>query len=387
MTDLWIVAARRTPQGRFLGSLARRSATDLAVAAGETVLDGLDRQLVDQVILGNVIAAGQGMNIARQVGVRLELPIETPAFTVNMMCASGAQAVALAAQAIRAGEASVVLCGGTESMSNAPYLLERARRGYKLGDGTLIDSLMRDGLIDSFHHEHMAETAERLAQQYTVSREAQDCYAAQSQQRYQQAQAIGQFREELVPVDDLTEDEHPRPDTTAQQLASLSPAFRTDGTITAGNAAGINDGAAMLVLCSAEAGERHGWTPLARLTTTASVGCDPKVMGLGPVHATRRLCERGGHDMQDFDVIELNEAFAAQTLACLKAMGLEETAQHVNPHGGAIALGHPVGASGARLIAHLAHQVAAGAIERGLATLCVGGGMGIAASVETVNRA
>lgn len=382
MTETYIVAAKRTPQGRFLGSLADRSAVDLAVAAAEATLGGIEPRAVDQVILGNVIAAGQGMNIARQLGIRVDLPIETPAFTVNMMCASGLQAVTLAAQAIRAEEAEVVLCGGTESMSNAPYLLERARTGYKLGHGELPDALLRDGLIDSFHHEHMAETAERLAESWDLPREAHDTYAAQSQQRYGDAQRAGRFDDELISLEPLDADEPPRPDTTAKKLAGLRPAFRSDGTVTAGNAAGINDGAAMLLLASGAAVERHGWRPLARLGAWASCGCDPRVMGLGPVHATRRLCARTGNTLADFDAIELNEAFAVQVLACLRELGLEADAAHVNPHGGAIAMGHPLGASGARLLGHLAHRIARGEVGRGLATLCVGGGMGAAVRLE-----
>jgi len=380
-SDVCIVAAKRTPQGKLLGGLSKRSAVDLAVAAGEAALAEVDRGAVAQVILGNVLGAGQGMNVARQVGVRLGLPIESPAFTVNMMCASGMQAVTLAAQAVRAGEADVVLCGGAESMSNAPYLLERARRGYKLGDGALVDSLLRDGLVDAFNQEHMAETAERLASQYELSREAQDAFAAQSQQRYGKAHSEGLFHDELVEVDGVSEDEHPRPTTSADELASLKPAFRKAGTVTAGNASGINDGAAMLVVCSAEAARDHGWTPMARITGWASCGCDPKVMGLGPAHATRKLNKRIGCALDAFDTVELNEAFAAQALACLRELGWDDDAAHVNPDGGAIALGHPIGASGARLVAHLAHRAARGRTKHGLATLCVGGGMGAAVCV------
>ncbi|MFW6059501.1 MAG: acetyl-CoA C-acyltransferase [Phycisphaeraceae bacterium] len=382
MPDLHIITARRTPQGRFLGALAKHSSVDLAAAAGEAMLADIDRTAIDQLILGSVLTAGQGMNIARQLAVRLNLPIETPAFTVNMMCASGLQAVALAAQAIRAGDANVVLCGGTESMSNAPHLLQRSRRGYKLGDGQLVDSLLRDGLIDSFDHQHMAETAERLAQQQSITRDAQDAYAAQSQQRYAEAHAAGRFIDELVELDDLAHDEHPRPDTTPDTLATLKPAFRADGTVTAGNAAGINDGAAMLLVCDADTAQRHGWQPLARITAWTTRGCDPKVMGLGPVHATQQLCQRMNCALDTFDTIELNEAFAAQTLACLQQMNLAPDAAHVNPDGGAIALGHPIGASGARLVTHLAHRIARGDTQRGLATLCVGGGMGGAMAVE-----
>ncbi|MFA9480277.1 acetyl-CoA C-acyltransferase [Phycisphaerales bacterium AB-hyl4] len=384
MPSIVIVAAKRTVQGRFLGSLAKQSAVDLAVAAGRATLEGIDPAHIDQVIVGNVLAAGQGMNIARQIGVKLNIPIDKPAFTVNMMCASGLQAVMLAAQAVRAGEAGAVLCGGTESMSNAPYLLDRARRGYKLGDGVLVDCLLRDGLVDSFDDEHMGLNTERLADEYKLSREQQDAFAVQSQSRYQQAHQEDVFANERVSVAGLAHDEHPRADTTAQALAQLKPAFRADGSVTAGNAAGINDGAAMLLVCDDTTAQGHGWQPLARLVGWTSVGCDPQRMGLGPVHATRQLCDRHGWNLSRFDSIELNEAFAAQTLACLNEMNLAPNAPHVNASGGAIAMGHPIGASGARLVAHLCHRLAAGRARHGLATLCVGGGMGVAAALDAV---
>ncbi|MDQ3814781.1 MAG: acetyl-CoA C-acyltransferase [Armatimonadota bacterium] len=376
MQPIWIVSAKRTPQGRFLGALAQRSAVELAVAAGQAALAGIDPDLIDTVIVGNVLSAGLGMNVARQVGIRLGLPVSTPAFTVNMMCASGMQAVLLAAQAIQSGAARMVLCGGTESMSNAPYLLARARTGYKLGDGTLIDSLLRDGLVDAFSDEHMGLTAERIAARYQISREAQDRYAARSQQRYAAACRAGHFRDEIVPVDGVEQDEHPRPGTTVETLATLSPAFQTGGTVTAGNASGINDGAAMLVLCDEHRGHECGLNPLMTMVGSAAVGCEPSLMGLGPVYATRRVCRDAGVDASEFDHIEMNEAFAAVALACIHELRLDE--ERVNPDGGAIALGHPIGASGARLLVHLAHRRP----QRGLATLCVGGGMGCAVVVQ-----
>jgi len=291
---------------------------------------------------------------------------------VNMMCASGMQAVRLAVQAIESGAARMVLCGGTESMSNAPYLLNRARSGYKLGDGVLVDSLLRDGLTDAFSDTHMGVTAERLAQKYAISRAAQDEFAVTSQQRYAAAAAAGAFSEEIVPVDKLAQDEHPRPDTTVETLGGLKPAFDAKGSVTAGNSSGLNDGAAMLVVCSEERGRELGLSPLVRITATVAVGCEPAEMGLGPVHAVRKL----GRPVSDYDVIELNEAFAAQSLACVQELGLDPA--RVNVDGGAIALGHPIGASGARLLVHLAHRKPV----RGLATLCVGGGMGCAVVVE-----
>lgn len=376
MIEVCIVAAKRTPQGKFLGALQNQTAVDLAAHAGAAAIRTVGAENIDQVIIGNVLSAGQGMNIARQIGVRLGIPLTVPAFTVNMMCASGMQAVILAAQAIRAGDAWVVLCGGTESMSNAPYLLPRARTGYKLGDATVTDSLLRDGLVDAFDHEHMALSTERLAAQYQISRVEQDAFAARSQQRYATAQAAGAFADELVAVGKLDRDEHPRSDTTVETLSTLKPAFKLDGTITAGNASGINDGAALLVVCDRKNAVEKGWPVLATIRASASVGCDPKLMGLGPVHATRQLCERSGLTVADFDTIEINEAFAAQVLACLRELKLDQN--RINPNGGAIALGHPIGASGARLIAHLAHRIARRESKLALATLCVGGGLGSA---------
>ena len=372
MKPIWIVSAKRTPNGRFLGALAKRSAIELSAAVGKATLSDIDLKLVDFVIVGNVLGAGLGMNVARQISIGIGLPVSTPAFTVNMMCASGMQAVRVAMQSIQNGEARMVLCGGTESMSNAPYLLNRARSGYKFGDGVLIDSMLRDGLTDAFSNEHMGLTAERLAELYKISREEQDAFAAQSQQRYVAAQAGGHFRNEIVPVDKLEHDEPPRPDTTVDTLSTLKAVFKSNGTVTAGNASGINDGAAMLLVCDEERGRECGLKPLAILTAGIAVGCEPSLMGLGPVHAIRKL----SNDVGEFDMIELNEAFAAQSLACIKELKLDPA--KVNPDGGAIALGHPIGASGARLLVHLAHRQP----KRGLATLCVGGGMGCAVIVE-----
>lgn len=379
MNEVCIVAARRAPFGRFLGSLSRLNSVELAGHAGDAALAGLDRSQVDQVMVGNILGAGQGMNVARQIGVNLGLPITTPAFTVNMMCASGMQAIALAAQAIRVGDARCVLCGGTESMSNAPHLLPRARSGIKLGDGKLIDSLLCDGLVDAFDHRHMAFTAEALAEKFGITRDEQDSFARESQQRYAKADEAGAFADELVSHDRLSGDEHPRSDTTDASLAELKPAFDPSGTITAGNASGLNDGAAMLVLAEREFAEANGWPIMAAVEKTVSVGCDPKEMGLGPVHAIRRLIGKG---LDRFDAIEINEAFAAQVLACLRELKLEPDA--INPNGGAIAVGHPIGASGARLVGHLAWRIQRGEISTGLASLCVGGGMGSAVSLKSV---
>jgi len=372
MKPIWIISAKRTPVGRFLGGLAKKSAVDLAVAAGKAALVGIDPARIDLVVVGNVLGAGLGMNVARQTGIGLGLPVAVPAYTVNMMCASGMQAVLLAAQAIETGSARMVLCGGTESMSNAPYLLERARSGYKFGDGVLVDSVLRDGLTDAFSHEHMGLTAERVAEKFGISRDAQDRFAARSQQRWLEASKAGRFADEIVPVDKVEKDEHPRPETTAEVLAGLKPAFSPKGTVTAGNASGVNDGAAMLVVCGEATGRELGLAPMAIITAGASVGCEPSLMGMGPVYATRRVSKSPG----EFDMVELNEAFAAQSLACMQELGLDEV--RVNPDGGAIALGHPIGATGARLLVHLAHRRP----TKGLATLCVGGGMGCAVVVE-----
>jgi acetyl-CoA C-acetyltransferase len=372
MKPVWIVSAKRTVQGRFLGSLAKCTAVYLGVAAAKASLACMDFTLIDWVVVGNVLGAGSGMNVARQVGIAAGLPVETPAYTVNMMCASGMHAVMLAVQAIQCASARMVLCGGTESMSNAPYLLERARTGYKSGDGLLVDSMLRDGLTDAFSHKHMGLTAEQIAARYKISREAQDHFAITSQRRHAAAHAAGHYRGELVAVDKLEHDEPPRPDTTLEDLAALKPVFRADGTVTAGNSSGINDGAAMLVVCSEERGRECGLKPLMVITACSAAGCEPSWMGLGPVYATRKLAREPG----EFDMIELNEAFAAQSLACIQELGLDEA--KVNPDGGAIALGHPIGASGARLLVHLAHRQP----KCGLATLCVGGGMGYAVVVE-----
>jgi acetyl-CoA C-acetyltransferase len=382
MSDrICIVAAKRTPQGRFLGGLAEYSAVTLAHRAAQPLLEQVPPEKIDLVIVGNVISAGQGMNLARQVALELGLPLCTPAFSVNMMCASGMKAVALGAEAILAGEAEVVLAGGTESMSRAPYLLDRARSGYRLGDGALVDTILRDGLVDNRLRKHMALTAEQLAKQCGITREAQDAFALRSHRRYFEALAAGRYDDEIVPVDKVSRDEHPRADSSLEKLASLKPSFDPQGTITAANSSGVNDGASMLVLCREETARRHGWEPLCALTSWAAVGCEPEMMGLGPVHATQKLCERSGRCLDDFDTIELNEAFAAQALSCIQGWNLSDD-DRVNPDGGAIAIGHPIGASAARLIVHLAHRIRRNETRYGLATLCVGGGMGMAVALE-----
>lgn len=380
MKKICIISAKRTPYGRFLGGLARKSAVDLAVAAGRAALKDINPQTVDQVIMGNVLSAGLGMNIARQISVALDIPVDKTAYTVNMMCASGMHSIFLAAQTIQTGNANVVLCGGTESMSNAPYLLAKARVGYKLGDGVLTDSLLKDGLVDSFSNQHMGLTAEALVDKYDISRLQQDEFALSSQQKYASANQNGLFDDEIVKVDKVEADEHPRSDTTMESLASLKPAFKADGSVTAGNSSGINDGAAVVLLCDEQTAEKNGYKPMAYITGWASAGCDPKYMGLGPVYAINKLMQSTEYELADFDFVELNEAFAAQSIACIKELGLKGSS--VNPDGGAIAIGHPIGSSGARLVTHIAHKINAGLIGKGLASLCVGGGMGMAAVLQ-----
>ena len=380
MTRIVIVSARRTPFGRFRGGLSSISPVELGTIAAKAALDGLDCQRIDSVIVGNVLAAGHGMNIARQIGIQAGLPISVPAYTVNMMCASGLQAVLLAAQAIRAGDAQAVLCGGTESMSQSGLLIPRPARDASPSLDVVVDTLMRDGLVDTFSHRHMAETVEQLSREAEISRSLQDEFAVRSQQLYAVALAEGRYRDEIVSVGNIAADEHPRPATTLQSLSSLKPAF--EGTITAGNASGVNDGAAMLVVANADFAVQQGWQPLAEWQAGEVVGCEPQRMGLGPVHAARALCNKLATSLDQFDTIEINEAFAAQSLACMGQLQLANDDRRVNSDGGAIAIGHPIGTSGARLVTHLVWKLARGESQRGLATLCVGGGMGIAAALK-----
>ena len=375
---LFIVSAKRTPFGRFLGSLAGKSPVDLAVAAARAALEGLDAQHIEACYVGNVLSAGHGMNIARQVGLDVGLPISVPAATINQMCVSGMSAILGAIHAIRSGEVGAALCGGTESMSRAPRLLHESRSGKKFGSLQMADSLLQDGLIDPSSGQHMGHTAEFLAEKFEISREAQDAFAIESHRKWAAAEKAGVFSAERIVLEDLSTDEQARPDTRPEKLAQLAPAFCPQGTVTAANASGINDGAAILIVANADACEAHGWNPLARITGWAVVGCDPQTMGLGPVFALRRLEERHGVSFRKVDTVEINEAFAAQTLACLRELAIEE----VNPCGGAIAIGHPIGASGGRLATHLAHRIHSRTIRSGIASLCVGGGMGIALALE-----
>ncbi len=369
------------------------SATDLgATVIREAIARaGITASQVDEVLMGSVLQAGHGMNVARQAALKAGLPVETPAETVNRVCGSGLQAVVHAAEAIGTGWTKAVVAGGTESMSSAPYLLKGARWGYRMGNGDLIDSMLSEGLTCAINPGHMGITAEEVASRYKVSRLEQDTLAALSQERAVKAVADGVFADEIVAVEiaqrkgpalRVDKDEYPRAGTTVEKLAALKPAFKSDGSVTAGNSSGINDGAAALVVASAAAAREWGKTPLARIVSYAVTGVDPKVMGIGPVTAVRKALERAGLSLDDVDLFELNEAFAAQSVAVVRELGVNP--DKVNVHGGAIALGHPIGASGARVLTTLLYGLRARKQKIGVASLCIGGGMGIAAVIEAL---
>ena len=378
MSPIYLIDARRTPIGRFGGGLKDLTATQLGHALGDAMLPAPLRAHIQQVILGQVLQAGAGMNVARQIALKLGLPQEVPAFTVNMACGSSLKAVALASDAIRSGENDLVLAGGVEVMSRAPHYATDLRFGKKLGDSSLQDAMFVDGLTDPLLKIGMGETAERIADKHAITRAEQDAFAALSQSRVAASRAA--LSREIIPISEVTEDEHPRADTTADSLAKLKPAFRKDGTVTAGNASGINDGAALVLLASAGAVSRLGLTPRARIIASAAVGCDPALMGLGPVGAIQKACTLTGWNLNEVDAIEINEAFAVQALGCAKELALDTT--KLNPRGGAIALGHPIGASGARVLVTLLHHMEDNNLRRGIASLCIGGGMGIALAIE-----
>ncbi|HMM21947.1 MAG TPA: acetyl-CoA C-acetyltransferase [Selenomonadales bacterium] len=392
MKEAVIVSAVRTAIGSFNGALAGVSAVELgSLVIGEALRRaGIEGDQVDEAIMGNVLQAGIGQNPARQAAVRGGIPKEVPALTINKVCGSGLKAVNLAAQAILAGDAEVIVAGGMESMSNAPYLLDKARTGYRMGHGRVIDSMITDGLWCAFHDYHMGITAENVAALHGITREDQDRLAYESQTKAAAAIAGGAFRQEIVPVavrgkkGDVVfdTDEYPKTGTTDEILNSLKPAFKKDGTVTAGNASGINDGAAALVVMSAGKAEALGIKPLARIRAYASAGVDPSIMGMGPVPATRKALAKAGLSVGDIDLIEANEAFAAQFLAVGKELGFRK--ERVNVHGGAIALGHPIGASGARILVTLLHAMRQRSARLGLATLCIGGGQGVATIVERI---
>ncbi len=377
-----LVAARRSPIGRFGGGLKSLAATELALAVAEAIVAEPLRAAVEGVILGQVLPAGTGMNVARQVGLRLGLPQASPAFTVNMACASGLKAIALGAAAVTEGEAQLVLAGGVESMSRAPHYAPDLRWGRKFGDGALVDALNADGLFDPVVKLGMGETAERIADAFQINRAAQDTFAARSQALAAASRA--DFAREIIAVRGsegvIEHDEHPRADATLEKLAKLKPAFRSTGTVTPGNSSGINDGSALVLVAGTAALRRHGLVSRARIVATTAVGCDPALMGLGPVGAIRRLCEETGWQLDTVDAVEINEAFAVQTLACAQELGLDP--EQLNQRGGAIALGHPLGASGARVLVTLLHILEDKDFKRGIAALCVGGGMGIAMAIE-----
>lgn len=391
MREVVIVGAARTPVGNFGGAFKNVSAVDLGVVAAKAAINrsGISPDLVDEVIIGNILSAGLGQNVARQVAIYSGLKEETPAMTINKLCGSGLRTISMGAQFIMLGDADVVLAGGVESMSNAPYVLPNARWGERMGHGKMVDSMIYDALIDKFNDIHMGITAENIAERWGLTREEQDAFAAESQRRAENAQKEGKFKEEIVPVTIpqrkgdpivVSEDEYPKHGTTAEKLAKLRPAFKKDGTVTAGNASGLNDGAAMVVLMAKKKAEELGIKPLATIKSYASAALDPKIMGYGPVPATKKALERAGLTIEMIDLIEANEAFAAQSLAVVKDLNLDP--EKVNVNGGAIALGHPVGASGARILVTLLYEMMKRDAKTGLATLCIGGGQGTALIVE-----
>ncbi|MFE4704311.1 acetyl-CoA C-acetyltransferase [Peribacillus simplex] len=390
MREVVIVGAARTPVGAFGGSLAKVSAVDLGVVAAKEAIKraNISADMIDEVLVGNILSAGLGQNVARQVAIHAGIPETTPAMAINKLCGSGLRTVIMGAQFIALGDADVILAGGIESMSNAPYLLPNYRFGQKMGNAEAVDSMTYDALTDVFNQYHMGVTAENIAEQWEISREKQDEFALESQLKAEKAQLEGRFADEIVPVEYkrrgktilVDQDEHPRHGLTIDQLAKLRPAFKENGTVTAGNASGINDGGAMLVLMSKEKADELGLEALATIKSYANAALDPKIMGYGPVPATRKALAKAGLTIDDLDLMEVNEAFAAQSLAVLKDLELKP--EKVNVNGGAIALGHPVGASGARILVTLLYEMKRRDAKTGLATLCIGGGQGTALIVE-----
>ncbi len=393
MDEAVILSACRTPIGSFGGAFKDLSAVDLgAVAIREAIARaGVQPSEVGDVIMGCVLQAGAGMNVARQAAIKAGVPVEVPGETINRVCGSGLQAVVHAVEAVKAGFVDVILAGGTESMTNAPYILKGARWGYRMGNVEAVDTMVREGLTCAISGCHMGMTAEEIVRRYNISRGDQDAFAAESQRRAEQALTSGAFEREIVPVDvpqrkgppvRVSKDEYPRAGTTAEKLAALKPAFAKDGTVTAGNASGINDGAAALVVATEKKAQSMGRKPLARILSYCTTGVDPMIMGMGPVEAMRKAAGRAKVDLNDLDLIELNEAFASQALAVIRELKLDQS--KVNVHGGAVALGHPIGASGARILTTLVYALQARGGGRGAASLCIGGGMGTAMIVETM---
>ncbi|MCK0744563.1 acetyl-CoA C-acetyltransferase [Chromohalobacter nigrandesensis] len=391
MEDVVIVAARRTAIGSFGGALASLPATQLGATVIADLLahTGVPPEQVDEALLGQVLAAGCGQNPARQAAINAGLPSAVPAMTINKVCGSGLKALHLATQAIRCGDAELIIAGGQENMSLAPHMLPNSRTGQRMGDWTAVDTMIRDGLWDAFNDIHMGITAENLAEKYGITREEMDAFAAASQQKAAAAIEEGRFAGQIVPVEipqrkadplHVTTDEEPRAGVTAEQLAGMRPAFKRDGTVTAGNASSLNDGAAVTMLCSAKKAKALGLEPLAVIKAYANAGVDPAIMGIGPAPATRRCLERAGWSLDELDLVEANEAFAAQALAVNKELGWDPV--KINVNGGAIALGHPIGASGCRILVTLLHEMIARDAKKGLATLCIGGGQGVALAIE-----
>ena len=391
MTEIVIASAARTPVGSFNGAFASLPAHALGTIALKAAMEraGVKPEAVDEVILGQILTAGAGQNPARQAAVAAGIPVERTAFGINQLCGSGLRAVALAAQQIATGDADIVVAGGQESMTQAPHA-QNLRAGTKMGPLELVDTMLKDGLWDAFHGYHMGSTAENVAEKYQITREQQDTFAANSQRKAGEAIKAGRFRDEIVPVTVKTRkgetvvdtDEYPKPETTAEVLAKLRPAFSKTGTVTAGNASGINDGAAVAVVMSAEQAKKRGVKPLARIVSWATAGVDPSIMGTGPIPASRKALQKAGWDVGTLDLIEANEAFAAQACAVNKDLGWD--LEKVNVNGGAIAMGHPIGASGARVLNTLLFEMQRRGAKRGLATLCIGGGMGVAMCLERV---
>jgi acetyl-CoA C-acetyltransferase len=390
MESVVIVAAARTAVGKFGGAFGNVSAIDLGatVIRGLLARSGVAGEQVDEVILGQVLTAGSGQNPARQSVIKAGLPVDVPAMTINMVCGSSLKAVMLGAQAIKSGDAQIVIAGGQESMSTSPHVLPGSRNGLRMGDGKLIDSMIVDGLWDVYNDYHMGVTAENVAKQYGITRADQDEFACASQNKAEVAQKTGKFVDEIVSYtikgkkgDVVVDaDEYPRHGTTLDMLSGLRPAFDKSGTVTAGNASGINDGAAMVMLMSGSKAKELGLTPLATIKAYAATGIDPSVMGLGPISASRRCLEKAEWSIDDLDLMEINEAFAAQAIAVNRELGWDTS--KINVNGGAIAIGHPIGASGARVLVSLVHEMARRDAKKGLASLCIGGGMGVALAIE-----
>jgi acetyl-CoA C-acetyltransferase len=390
MDDVVIVAALRTAVGKFGGTLAKIPAADMGATVIKALLEqtGVDPAAISEVIMGQVLTAGVGQNPARQAVIKAGLPDAIPGFTINKVCGSGLKATHLATQAIRCGDADIIIAGGQENMSASPHVLNNSREGFRMGDAKLVDTMIVDGLWDVYNQYHMGVTAENVAKKYEVSRQDQDEFAMASQNKAEAAQKAGRFKDEIVPLQipqkkgaiTFDTDEYPKHGTTLESLSALRPAFSKEGTVTAGNASGLNDGAAAVMMMSAQRAEQLGLTPLARIKAYSSAGLDPSIMGMGPVSATNLCLQKAGWTHEDLDLMEINEAFAAQAIAVNRQMGWDTS--KINVNGGAIALGHPIGASGCRILVSLLHEMVRRDAKRGLASLCIGGGMGVALAVE-----